>query len=332
VNAHRIKEFKMKRKTRSSSPGTKTRKARKKRKVSRACEHSIPVEKPDDVPMCSICYDSIKQQGILNCCKHEFCFNCIETWSKVENTCPLCKRRFGKISKTQLWGVPPKTREKKNYTIRTKNQAPPELNPEEWGELAVVFSEEDDWSEEDGEVYSEDHMWRLFRVLTQNTGTLLNHLRRNWRINIQVSPNPVEIDLTGDSDDEEDVEMTRPVQTNNIITNPYPVPAHLPPLPPPAFFPPPSWHLPLPHHQQNTHNMNNNRDVVYDLTGDSVQVVTPQHQQTHIPTRHSIPPPPDGIRLPPIMTQIPVRHSRSSRRRRPAQVVDLVNDDYEDLR
>ncbi len=31
--------------------------------------------------------------------KHKFCFECIENWSKHENSCPLCKTRFLVIEK-----------------------------------------------------------------------------------------------------------------------------------------------------------------------------------------------------------------------------------------
>lgn len=31
--------------------------------------------------------------------KHAFCFGCIESWSKHENRCPLCKGRFSYIER-----------------------------------------------------------------------------------------------------------------------------------------------------------------------------------------------------------------------------------------
>jgi predicted amidophosphoribosyltransferase len=33
----------------------------------------------------------------LDSCKHEFCKICIKKWSKLENTCPICKKRFNQI-------------------------------------------------------------------------------------------------------------------------------------------------------------------------------------------------------------------------------------------
>jgi hypothetical protein len=34
----------------------------------------------------------------LSGCDHTFCFACIQQWSKTENTCPLCKKRFDSIT------------------------------------------------------------------------------------------------------------------------------------------------------------------------------------------------------------------------------------------
>ncbi len=30
----------------------------------------------------------------VSCCHHIFCYNCISTWIKIKNTCPLCKNSF----------------------------------------------------------------------------------------------------------------------------------------------------------------------------------------------------------------------------------------------
>jgi len=51
---------------------------------------------------CGICLDVIKEQGVLNSCKHLFCFSCIEKWSKTSNTCPMCKVRFKHLTKIDL--------------------------------------------------------------------------------------------------------------------------------------------------------------------------------------------------------------------------------------
>ena len=47
---------------------------------------------------CSICSAAISVQGQLNSCKHLFCLACILQWGEIENTCPICKRRFTKVT------------------------------------------------------------------------------------------------------------------------------------------------------------------------------------------------------------------------------------------
>lgn len=49
--------------------------------------------------MCDICYKVIEVQGIIESCTHKFCFNCIKHWSTIENTCPICKRRFNYLKR-----------------------------------------------------------------------------------------------------------------------------------------------------------------------------------------------------------------------------------------
>lgn len=50
---------------------------------------------PDDP--CVICLGDINNTSTTNVCKHRFCFECIQQWSKVSVTCPLCKRRYTEI-------------------------------------------------------------------------------------------------------------------------------------------------------------------------------------------------------------------------------------------
>jgi hypothetical protein len=51
------------------------------------------------MPTCGICLDAFRTctRGRLDSCSHLFCRACITTWSKRENTCPVCKRRFHRI-------------------------------------------------------------------------------------------------------------------------------------------------------------------------------------------------------------------------------------------
>ena len=58
-----------------------------------------PSNNVTDQASCSICLDELtKTKGKLPC-GHEFCFSCIERWSKETNKCPLCKKRFDTIQK-----------------------------------------------------------------------------------------------------------------------------------------------------------------------------------------------------------------------------------------
>jgi|TARA_B110001450_G_scaffold253321_1_gene276550 hypothetical protein len=54
---------------------------------------------------CSICLISDLDKYISchpNCCNHEFHLPCLQTWSNVENICPLCKETFTSIHKLQI--------------------------------------------------------------------------------------------------------------------------------------------------------------------------------------------------------------------------------------
>lgn len=60
--------------------------------------------KPDEArgsPWCSICMNQPGrfQVSAIDSCVHEFCFDCISTWSQTENSCPLCKQRFTQVSR-----------------------------------------------------------------------------------------------------------------------------------------------------------------------------------------------------------------------------------------
>jgi hypothetical protein len=45
------------------------------------------------------------QQGFLPCCDHRFHFDCIVTWSKVTNLCPLCKLQFNNVERKNADGA-----------------------------------------------------------------------------------------------------------------------------------------------------------------------------------------------------------------------------------
>lgn len=80
--------------------------------------------------LCAICYNQIELQGCVDSCGHLFCFSCIHKWSEVmpkqtENTCPICKARFFKITKVQKRKHyrTPLSKQKKVHHVHQKNQS-----------------------------------------------------------------------------------------------------------------------------------------------------------------------------------------------------------------
>lgn len=58
---------------------------------------STPAEGKKEQEDCVICMEEIKNKGTIGC-QHLFCFDCILNWSKRTNSCPVCKRKFSKIT------------------------------------------------------------------------------------------------------------------------------------------------------------------------------------------------------------------------------------------
>lgn len=60
----------------------------------------IEVE-PTTATACCICLEipSYVEICSIKVCIHNFCFGCIERWADLENTCPLCKKRFHTIER-----------------------------------------------------------------------------------------------------------------------------------------------------------------------------------------------------------------------------------------
>ena len=48
---------------------------------------------------CCICLDtiSIRKEARITSCRHRYCKKCIRKWSRIDNRCPQCKRRFNWI-------------------------------------------------------------------------------------------------------------------------------------------------------------------------------------------------------------------------------------------
>lgn len=84
----------------AASPG-------KKRKSStRLGVKKAPVDE-DSVscrPSCAVCMSepSREELATIDVCSHMFCFDCICKWADRENTCPLCKSRFAKVTRVHM--------------------------------------------------------------------------------------------------------------------------------------------------------------------------------------------------------------------------------------
>ena len=45
--------------------------------------------------ICAICLEDTDHNCYKTlCCKHKFHFECLDTWFKIKNTCPLCRREY----------------------------------------------------------------------------------------------------------------------------------------------------------------------------------------------------------------------------------------------
>ncbi|XP_074317597.1 uncharacterized protein At4g10930 [Silene latifolia] len=52
----------------------------------------------DEGERCGICMDIVVDRGVLDCCQHWFCFDCIDNWATITNLCPLCQNEFQLIT------------------------------------------------------------------------------------------------------------------------------------------------------------------------------------------------------------------------------------------
>lgn len=119
----------------------------------------------------------MKEQGQLNVCPHVFCFDCIMTWSKTANTCPVCKRSFTEVRPVGADGKRPKRRRAK-YQVKNKQQVwePTReelLNAAGLGLFQGEYnSEEDESYEPDGdEVDIDDALFDAHRDLMRSFTT-----------------------------------------------------------------------------------------------------------------------------------------------------------------
>jgi hypothetical protein len=107
--------------------------------ATRATHHSEEADKLSEKQTCAICLDVPKpgSRSTLENCSHEFCFTCISEWSLTINSCPLCKRKFGKIFESPG---------RKVHAVATPRKS----------------SQEEEEDESDDEDYSEDEEQSFF--------------------------------------------------------------------------------------------------------------------------------------------------------------------------
>ena len=58
-----------------------------------------PSKKSKPAVTCAICLDDVTERGTIDSCDHQFCYKCIQEWSKRKNTCPNCRLSFNTIRK-----------------------------------------------------------------------------------------------------------------------------------------------------------------------------------------------------------------------------------------
>jgi hypothetical protein len=51
--------------------------------------------------LCGVCWQSVAQQGELDCCSHVFCLECVVKWAQEAGTCPICRASIRTV--TQRW-------------------------------------------------------------------------------------------------------------------------------------------------------------------------------------------------------------------------------------
>jgi len=77
-----------------------------------------PMDVDEKKTECKLCSKMTNELGIIECCSHTFCFECIVTHSCADRTCPECSLNFTRITRAQASS----TNEKKlSYTIFLTN-------------------------------------------------------------------------------------------------------------------------------------------------------------------------------------------------------------------
>ncbi len=65
-----------------------------KRKTEIETKINLITERVKTTNTCSICYDTIENKTITQCCQNSFCFSCIHIWLNRKPSCPMCKSQL----------------------------------------------------------------------------------------------------------------------------------------------------------------------------------------------------------------------------------------------
>jgi hypothetical protein len=104
--------------------------------------------------ICAICTETPVDPARNNGCTHEFCFTCIEIWSRNTNTCPLCKSKFTRLDRIIKAKVQtaPRTRsgvDHNNTVFVTDKPLTATWDPDEIERLGLI--DDDEYDVEDDE-------------------------------------------------------------------------------------------------------------------------------------------------------------------------------------
>lgn len=57
-------------------------------------EYDNKLEKIKNIFICVICKDICNNSKIINCCNNLYCNDCISSWVRYNDTCPMCRKKI----------------------------------------------------------------------------------------------------------------------------------------------------------------------------------------------------------------------------------------------
>ena len=88
------------------------------------------IDRIHDHDMCGVCFDSIDNKTILNCCHSAYCFECVSTWLNTKNICPHCRSN---ITSENLLIV--------SDSIKSEVKTPKEEHETKFNKLTTIIKE-----------------------------------------------------------------------------------------------------------------------------------------------------------------------------------------------